>query len=79
MSDRQPRHPDIYTPAEAAAFLGVEVPQLEILEKDYGLVQHRVGRAKVYGRQNLEDTGLRMIGIRPAQRLQPVQLKIGGR
>lgn len=80
MSERATRHPEIYTPPEAAAYLGVTEAQLPEVERDYKLVRFGVGRAKVYSKQNLDDVGLRMVGIEPPARNQPAfKLKIGGR
>jgi len=58
----QRRHPDLFTPEEAAAYLAVTPTQLETLETDFGLLGHKVGRVRVYWRKDLDACACAMVG-----------------
>jgi hypothetical protein len=58
------RHPDLFTPEEAAAYLHLDsVRGLETLRKDYGLVGHAgVNKSYLYHREDLDRCALRICG-----------------
>lgn len=58
------RHPDLFTPAEAAAYLHLDSEKsLETLRKDYGLAGHAgVSKGFMYWREDLDNVALRIVG-----------------
>ena len=71
------RHPDLFTPEEAAAYLCVEVAQLPTLKKDFGLLGHSVGKATVYWRKDLDAAAFKIVGLRvPAELTRPMELRV---
>jgi hypothetical protein len=57
------RHPDIFTPAEAAVYLGFESERsLETVREHFGLVGHRVGKGLLFHRADLDAVAVRMFG-----------------
>lgn len=57
------RHPDVFTPPEAAAYLGFQSPRsLETIRENYGLTGYRVGKEYLYHREDLDACVLRMFG-----------------
>lgn len=74
------RHPDIFTPDEAAAYLHLDsVRGLETLRREFGLVGHQgVNKAYIYHRDDLDRCALRMCGKDRAFATQGGALKISG-
>jgi hypothetical protein len=64
MSEDVRRHPDIFTPEEAAAYLRLDSErQLENLRENYGLVGFPgVGKSFRYWRDDLDAAAKRMFG-----------------
>lgn len=58
------KHPDIFTPEEAAEYLHLDsVRGLDTLRRDYGLVGYSgVNKSFVYHRDDLDRCALRMCG-----------------
>jgi hypothetical protein len=57
------RHHDVFTPVEAAAYLGFDSHRsLETVREHYGLLGHRVGKCYLYHRADLDACVLRMFG-----------------
>jgi hypothetical protein len=60
------RHRDIFTPAEALAYLGVEGDAertLKTLREEHGLICFRIGQRTMYHRAHLDNLVLRLAGI----------------
>lgn len=57
------RHPDIFTPGEAAEYLRMESERsLETAADKFGLVGFRVGKGLMYWREDLDQCAKRMFG-----------------
>lgn len=63
------RNPNIYTPPEAAEYLGVTEAQLPWLENHHKLPSWPAGKLKVYWKSDLDVCAYRLCGLRP-----PVEL-----
>lgn len=77
-----PKHPDLFTPEEAAVYLHLDSPRgLETLRSDFGLIAHRgVNKAFIYHREDLDLCAARICGKdREWASQQGHTLKIAGR
>lgn len=63
-SDNNLKHPDLFTPAEAAEYLHLDSERgLETCRRDFGLVAHAgVNKSFLYHREDLDACALRMCG-----------------
>jgi hypothetical protein len=61
------RHPDLFTPEEAAAYLHLDsVRGLETLRRDYGLTGYEgVNKSYLYHREDLDSVAMRIVGRDP--------------
>jgi hypothetical protein len=59
------RHPNIFTAAEAAAYLGLDSERsLETLRRDFHLIGHRpAGKAYLYWKAELDRVAAKMFGV----------------
>ncbi len=78
MSDVR-RHPDLFTPEEAVAYLHLESPAtLETLERDHKLFRCKAGKSVLYWRRDLDAVAYSIAGepIPPdLRRTKPLKLQ----
>lgn len=72
------RHPDIFTPEEAAEYLHLDsVRSLDTLRAEYGLIGHRgLGQGFLYSREDLDNAWLAYIGKRPLAQAKARPMRI---
>lgn len=74
---RQAKHPDLFTPAEAAAYLHLDGvsddPErtLKTLRDNHGLTGLHIGKGYIYCRDDLDAVVLRLRGKAPASPAPP--------
>jgi hypothetical protein len=58
------RHPDLFTPKEAAHYLGLKSERtLDLLRRDRDLLGRIVGKGYLYHREDLDACALRIFGM----------------